>query len=531
MTKTIAATSTAISPIFSSIICPIITPILALLWVGLFPVDVAAAGKARVGVVSLRGAGEGQVRGKITAVLKANGFQVVGTEQLESSASGLGVSLDSDAGLRAVAKELNVSAFVAGELSKKKAALTVRNGADGSVLGEDSFAGPNPKKIAALVGSTFWRQLGPAVRQGRPPSGAKTKAVIAETAAPPDEAAEEAAPPPPAEEKPPERKKKATKKAAEPPPEAEAAADESEAPKAKAKAAPAAESEEEPSAGGAALPALTVGVAGRALFRQLNYHQNMSGLPPYSLSPGPEVGVWLEAYPAAFATQGFASNIGVFGVFNQGFGVSSTTMSTPPVKLTTKFQDFMGGLKVRWPVNIFAPYLSVAYGAQNFKFESSGPSPVPSVAYKFIRLGLGTRADFGAHASADLGVAYLLVTDEGTAAGAIKSAMYFPGTTANGVDVGASFAYRFTKLLGARVGVDFRQYGLDFHATQSSVPLAGGATDRYITAWGGVEITLDGMGGGTSGDDDDEKEPAAAKGKKKAHTEDAAEEEGGAPAN
>jgi hypothetical protein len=520
MTKTIAATITAI-----------ISPILAFLWVGLFSVDVAAAGKARVGVVSLRGAGEGQVRAKISAVLKANGFVVVGTEQLESSASGLGVSLDNEAGLRAVAKELNVSAFVAGELSKKKAALTVRNGADGSVLGEDSFAGPNPKKIAALVGSTFWRQLGPAVRQGRPPSGAKTKAVIAEEAAPPAEEAEQA-PPPPAEEKPPERKKKASKKAAEPPPEAEAPAAESEAPKAKAKAAPAAESEEEePSAGGPSLPALSVGVAGRALFRQLNYHQNMSGLPPYSLSPGPEVGVWLEAYPAAFATHGFASNIGVFGVFNQGFGVSSTTMSTPPVTLTTKFQDFMGGLKVRMPVNIFAPYLSVAYGAQTFKFEAqNGPSVVPSVAYKFIRLGLGTRADFGAHASADLGVAYLLVTDEGTGAGYIKSATYFPGTTANGIDVGASFAYRFTKLLGARAGVDFRQYGLDFHATPASVPLAGGATDRYITAWGGVEITLDGMGGGTSADDD-EKEPAAAPKGKKVHTEDATQEEGGAPAN
>ncbi len=105
-----------------------------------------AAGKARVGVLSLRGAGEGVVRAKISAALKANGFLVVGTEQLESSASGLGVSLDSDKGLRAVAKELNVSAFVGGELSKKKASLTVRNGADGSVLGDDSFAGANPEE-------------------------------------------------------------------------------------------------------------------------------------------------------------------------------------------------------------------------------------------------------------------------------------------------------------------------------------------------------------------------------------------------
>ena len=87
-------------------------------------------------------------------------------------------------------------------------------------------------------------------------------------------------------------------------------------------------------------------------------------------------------------------------------------------------------------------------------------------------------------------------------------------------------------MLGARAGVDFRQYGLDFHATPTSVPLAGGATDRYITVWGGVEIALDGMGSGASGDED-EKEPAAASKGKKVHTEDAtsSQEEGGAPAN
>ena len=49
----------------------------------------------------------------------------------------------------------------------------------------------------------------------------------------------------------------------------------------------------------------------------------MGALAPYSLSPGPEVGVWLEVYPAAFATDGFAANIGLFGRFNYGFGAQS----------------------------------------------------------------------------------------------------------------------------------------------------------------------------------------------------------------
>jgi hypothetical protein len=482
-----------------------IVGIAALVGIGLCAANAEAAGKVRVGVVALRGAGEGPVRAKISAALKANGFQVVATQQLESSASGLGVSLDGDAGFRAVAKELNIAAFVVGEMTKKRAELTVRNGADGAVLGAAAFAGPNPKKIAGVVGADFWRQLGSVVKQGRPPSGAKAKAVIAEEAPAADEEAAAPEPPPP----PPEKKKKGSKKAAEPAPEAEPEASESGKPVKEAKAEPAAE-EEETSTGGPAPLALEFGVGGRALFRRLDWNQNVQNqVAPYALSPGPEAGVWLEAFPGALTTTGLAANVGVFGNFNYGFGVTSTTTGANPSKLTTKFQDFMGGLKVRLPIKSLAPYLSLAYGAQSFSLASTTTtSPLPSVAYKFFRVGLGTRVNLGAQASVDFGVAYMFVTDPGSKAGEIKSAAFFPRATASAIDVGASFGFRFTKLLGARAGVDFRQYGLDFKVQQADPMIVGGATDRYITAWGGIEVVLDGIGGGSS-DDDDEAEPEA----------------------
>ena len=500
----------------------------ALLAVGLTAPVASAAGKGgRVGVVVLRGAGEGVVRAKITNALKANGYQVVGGQQLESTASGLGASLDTDAGFKAVARELNISAFVAGELSRKKADLVVRNGADGAVLGDASFAGANPKKIAAQVGADFWRQLGPAIRLGKAPSGAKTKAAIAEEAPPPEEE-EAAAPPPP----PPPEPKKKSKKAAraeeesttEPAParaEEEGAAESK--PSRKSEAAPAEEEEESSPSSAAVGPALTLGVGGQALFRRLDWNQDRDRLPPYALSPGPQASLWLEAYPAAMFSKGFAGNVGVFGDFNLGFGVTSTT--TDGAKLTTKFQDFLAGLKVRLPVNAFTPYASVAYGAQSFRLETSTgtASIVPSFAYKLLRLGLGTRVAIGSIASLDLGAAFLLVTDPGAKAGEIKSPAFFPNTTANGVDLGLSVSYRLLKWVGVRAGVNFRQYGLDFKVTPQSALIVGGATDRYITAGAGVEIVLDGMGGGgaaASGDDDDEKEaeppPPPKKKKKKA---------------
>jgi hypothetical protein len=133
---------------------------------------------------------------------------------------------------------------------------------------------------------------------------------------------------------------------------------------------------------------------------------------------------------------------------------------------------------------------------------------IPSVAYKFIRLGVGSRADFSPQVSADLGLAFLLLTDAGKNAGEIKSDMYFPGTTGNAIDIGASVAYRFTKIIGARVGVDIRQYGLSANPRNGATLVAGGATDRYIFFGGGVELVLDGVSGAVA--EDEKEEPAAA---------------------
>jgi hypothetical protein len=250
----------------------------------------------------------------------------------------------------------------------------------------------------------------------------------------------------------------------------------------------------------------------------------MNNLPPYALSPGPEGTVWVEAYPGAFVSKGFAANVGLMASYDQGFGVTSTT--TDGARLTTKFQDLLVGVKVRLPVNdLLTPYVSAAFGEQLFKLQSStgAASVIPSVAYKSIRLGIGTRLALTPVLAADIGVGYLLVTDLGKLNGEIAAMDKFPNAKANGIDLGVSVAYRIVKYVGARVGLDFRQYGLDFKVTRDSSLIAGGATDRYITAWGGVEVVLDGLGGGSAADDD-EKEPEAeapppSKKKKKAEAE------------
>ena len=122
-----------------------------------------------------------------------------------------------------------------------------------------------------------------------------------------------------------------------------------------------------------ALPALDLVVGAGAMFRSLSWNQDVtSSFAPYSLSPGPQLRLAVEAFPAAFATSGFAANVGLFGAFNYGVAVTSKVQSTG-MKLTTSFRDFLVGVKVRLPFGNVVPYASAAYGGQSFRLGGQDP--------------------------------------------------------------------------------------------------------------------------------------------------------------
>src|SRR5438876_3586962 len=95
----------------------------------------ASAEPKRVRVPKFDGPQEAVVRKAVMQVLKGEGYDVVGSRELDGAAKSAGASLDSNDGFKAVAKELSISAYVTGEVAKKKAKLTVRNGSDGAVSG------------------------------------------------------------------------------------------------------------------------------------------------------------------------------------------------------------------------------------------------------------------------------------------------------------------------------------------------------------------------------------------------------------
>jgi uncharacterized membrane protein len=78
----------------------------------------AAAESKRVGVPKFDGPQEAVIRKAVMQVLGREGYDVVSSREVDAAARSAGVSLDSNDGYKAVARELSLSSFVTGEVAK-----------------------------------------------------------------------------------------------------------------------------------------------------------------------------------------------------------------------------------------------------------------------------------------------------------------------------------------------------------------------------------------------------------------------------
>jgi hypothetical protein len=533
----------------SSLRVRIVLGVLAALVLGLGWSGSASAERKRVGVPKFDGPQEGVIRKAVMQVLKGGGYEVVGAKELDAGAKGAGAQLDSNDGFKAVAKELSISAFVTGEVSKKKAKLTVRNGNDGAVSGEGSFGGANPKKVASDVRDGFSRRLGSAVERGRAPTGAKkpTAAPVAEAEEPDDSGgdADEA----PAAAKPSKAASSSSKtESAEAAPAATGDAAPEEA---VAKKAPS-----EPDEGGAAGPrALELALGGGGFSRSLSYNQDIYGaLRQYKLTLGPAVSVSIVAFPAAFSTSGFVANLGVELNIEQAFGVSSTVPANPAgpfvsgATFGTVIYDRNVGARLRLPLH-GGHELAVfgGIGQHAFSFKSSGGADrgmlnIPDTIYNYIRVGLDGRFELPSGMTAGVGAAYRLVLNKGGQISEgplldqnnnVVSTGFFPYLTVAGIEANAMLGYHITPSLQARFNVNLRRYFFNMHSTPADYnvnAIAGGAVDQYVGFNVGLSYVFGGATASSEAEEASEAAPEAApapEGKKKHKKKKGSEDEDG----
>jgi len=510
----------------------------------------ASAETKRVGVPRFDGPQEAVVRRAVVQVLKSNGYEIVGAHAIDDAAKTAGVQLDSNDGFKAVAKELSISSFVTGEVAKKKAKLTVRNGADGSVSGEGSFAGANPGKVAAEVRGAFSRRLGSAIDRGRAPTGAKAPVAVAaepeEPAEAPaaggDEAADKSDK---SDDSAPAKTKTATDETTP------AAADTSSSETVVTKKA---SSDEAPASDGEAPRALDISVGFRAFTRSLSYNDDLYGaLRSYKLTLGPAVTADFILYPLAFSTSGILGDLGVEGHLEYAFGVSSNIPAVPGNAslanggtLPTEVHDYWLGARGRIPFGASEVALSVGGGEHAFSFRGgdlrAALSDTPDTIYHYVRVGVDSRFVLATGLVAGLGVGYRRVLNQG---GQISDPGFFPFLTVYGVDFDAKIGYQIMPSLEARLAVDVRRYAFAMHSAPADLmanppnQVAGGAIDQYLSATVSLAYVFGGVPAGSSSSSGESASPAPAaeeapppekkkkKKKKKSDDEDSDEGEGG----
>jgi hypothetical protein len=518
----------------------------ALLALLMLPAAASAAGAKRVGVPKFEGAQEALVRKQVMQVLKAHGYELAKSREMEAAMSNAGVLLESDDGFQKVAKELALTAVVTGEVGKKRAKIIVHDGREGSVLGEASFAGANPKKIAAEVGKGFWKQLGADVERGHTPSGSKKpKPPVAEAPEDDENAPEAAGAAPPPPEPVAETRSKKSKadivadgpKEGEPEPEA-AAPSKKKKKKKKAKDEDTGEEEE----GGAATvpPMLDASVGFAGINRAYAYNQDASGLRPYGLPMGAAAVIKVVGYPLSLAMDGPIQNLGLELSIEQAFGIASSigagdTQFPTGATFTTSVHEFAGGARYRIPFGLSHQlWFSATGGEHAFVFKSAsgcmstntcrGMLDIPDTIYRFVRPGVGARFEFGEFAvAATLGYR-LIFNGAGN-----HFQTFFPHRTVGGIDAEAYVGYRMTDMIEVRAGLQFRRYFFSMHSVAADTWKAGGAIDQYLSGGVGVAFLFGGSERPEPAEEEEAPPPKKKKKKKAAEDEEAAAgEEGGA---
>ena len=457
------------------------------------------AGGKRAGVPKFDGAQEVVVRKQVMKALKAHGYALAKSREMDLGLANTGALLESDEGFVRVAKELALSVIVTGEIGKKRAKITVHDGNDGSVLGQAAFPGANPRKMAAEVARTFWSKLGGEVERGRVPSGAKKAQKVVAEAPDDDESA------PDADDAAEPRSNVAAGGGASEGKGSADSADDSGSRRDKDSEADDNVVREEASAAsppGSVPPTFDAFIAPTGTNRALAYHQDVSpmGMRPYSLPLAAATALHVVWYPISALSSGPIQHLGVEAAIEQAFGLRSEAGTDGSALAGRIFgnsvHDYAGGLRYRIPFGDGSQvWMSGTVGEHAFVFTSPSDCSdcramlhIPDTVYRYGRPGIGVRLELPADFSLTLGAGYRYIFN----AGGTHLDSYFPHRTVGGLDAEVALGYRVTPMLEIRGSGQLRRYFYDMHSKAGDTFLAGGAIDQYWTVALGMAFLLGG---------------------------------------
>ncbi len=224
----------------------------------------------------------------------------------------------------------------------------------------------------------------------------------------------------------------------------------------------------------------------RIVRRTFDYNDVVSdNLRDYELKAGPGVALKFQYFPGAHFTDGVGAQFGIDFEWERVFDFESTNAEGG--SFPTQAQQFLIGLRWRYPTGRWEPFVVADYGVQKFEIGVSGPpvpgedntAGVPGVRYEFFRIGGGFRVALGKNETYIIGanIAFRGVFN----VGGIGSYAWFPEAKANGMDAGLVVGFALPLGFEIRIGGDYRRYWFDLNPVAPNPPyVAGGALDQYL---------------------------------------------------
>jgi len=234
----------------------------------------------------------------------------------------------------------------------------------------------------------------------------------------------------------------------------------------------------------------------RVIHRNFDFHDplsdyNQSAAKPYAyvLPRAPAPFLDLALYPAAFATRGFASNLGLVAQYERLVGTST---QGPNGTFDTVAQQLQVGARVRLPVAEHELGVTAAYGKQSFQVSAMDTGPgvgtVPNVDYTFAKIGADVRLRFAEVIELGAHVGTRLVFDTGS-----LGKQWFSTVKTSSVEAGVSLAYRLTPMFTVVGGGELLRYGFDFNPVSTNAAfVAGGAVDQYLSGYLALRVSFSG---------------------------------------
>lgn len=258
---------------------------------------------------------------------------------------------------------------------------------------------------------------------------------------------------------------------------------------------------------------LRILVGSRVINRTFRYTDPLSDYDPAARQPVdyprftlPMPRAEVHWYPAGHFTNSWLSQLGLVGGYEIEVGAQLSYNGAP---VSETHDLWFLGARGRIPIGDVALGLQVDYASHRLTLsgdEATDPEllPVfPDVVYSQVEIG----ADFewrieqlivGLHGSYNIMLG-LGPIGEDINPGADPTP-WFPGSSGTAVDFGAYAGWRLSRVFDVLVGLDMRAYGLDFGAippgtvNTANRVIAGGAIDRYMSAWLALAIKLPAKG-------------------------------------